>query len=167
MFPCVIKPRFGFNSRGAVLVADRHDLAAAYGEQHSRYAHLPKQDCTGDDFVVEELIPGSEHTVETLVSDGVPLFHVISDKLPMTPPFFVEVGDNMPSCLPQARQDACREATERAIRGLGIRTGWTHTEVKLDGNKSHRRRMRRAHGRRILREPFSGGLRDRSHGHAR
>lgn len=131
MFPCVLKPRFGFNSRAAILVADRLALAAAYSAHYERYSSLPKQDCTGNDFVVEELIPGTEHNVETLVRDGVPLFHLISDKVPMAPPYFVEVGDNMPSTLPHAAQEACRRATERALQSLGIRNGWTHTEVKL------------------------------------
>jgi hypothetical protein len=136
MFPCVLKPRFGFNSRSAVLVGNRAELESAYREQHARYAQLPKQDGTNNDFVVEELIAGSEHNVESLVKDGKPLFHLVSDKLPMTPPFFVEIGDNMPSRLPDDAQDLCRRATDHAIRAMGIRNGWTHTEVKLDGNKS-------------------------------
>jgi len=133
MFPCVLKPRFGFNSRSAVLVEDPAELAVAYGEQHARYACLPKQDGTNSDFVCEELVRGSEHTIETLVKDGLPLFHLVSDKMAMTPPFFVEIGDDMPSRLPAADQHACRAATERAIQAMGIRNGWTHTEVKLDG----------------------------------
>lgn len=136
MFPCVIKPRFGFNSRSAVLVTDHGELASAYAEQHARYAAIPKQDGTNSDFVCEELVRGSEHTVETLVKDGLPLFHLVSDKLPMTPPFFVEIGDDMPSRLPAADQRICRVATERAIQALGIRNGWTHTEVKLDGGRA-------------------------------
>lgn len=133
MFPCVLKPRFGFNSRSAVLALDRRELAAVYREQYKFYSRLPKEDRTNGDFVVEELIPGSEHTVETLVKDGTPLFHLISDKLPMCPPFFVEVGDNMPSCLPEESKQVCRAATERAIRSMGILNGWTHTEIKLHG----------------------------------
>lgn len=133
MFPCVLKPRYGFNSRSAVLVQDRRDMAAAYRDQHRRYAALPKQDGTNSDFVCEELIPGSEHTIETLVRDGAALLHLISDKLPMQPPYFVEIGDQMPSRLAAADQSRCRAATERAIRILGIRNGWTHTEVKLAG----------------------------------
>ena len=133
MFPCVLKPRFGFNSRAAVLTADRRELVAAYREHHERYSRLPKQDCTSADFVVEELIPGAEHNVETLVRNGAPLFHLLSDKLPMDPPYFVEIGDDMPSRLPPAGQAACREAADRAIRNLGILNGWTHTEVKLSG----------------------------------
>ena len=136
MFPCVLKPRFGFNSRSAVLVRGRNELESAYREQHTRYAKLPKQDGTNSDFVVEQLITGSEHNVESLVKDGEPLFHLVSDKLSMSPPFFVEIGDNMPSRLPASARDLCREATARAIRAMGIRNGWTHTEVKLDGTKA-------------------------------
>jgi hypothetical protein len=136
MFPSVIKPRFGFNSRSAVMVKNRGEMEQAYREQHGRYAKLPKEDCTNSDFVVEELIPGSEHTVESLVKDGVALFHLVSDKLPMTPPFFVEVGDNMPSLLSPEAQEVCRAVTDRAIQAMEIRNGWTHTEVKLDGDKA-------------------------------
>jgi hypothetical protein len=136
LFPCVLKPRFGFNSRSAVMVKDRNELEEAYREQHKRYAALHKQDGTNSDFVVEELISGSEHNVESLVKDGTALFHLVSDKLPMTRPFFVEVGDNMPSRLSSADQELCGAATDRAIQAMGIRNGWTHTEVKLDGDKT-------------------------------
>jgi hypothetical protein len=133
MFPCVLKPRFGFNSRSVVLVVNRCDLQAAYVEQHRLYSSLPKQDATSADFVVEELIQGSEHTVETLVKDGKPLFHLVSDKLAMTPPFFVEIGDNMPTALASSAQEACRGAAERAIARMGICNAWTHTEVRWNG----------------------------------
>lgn len=136
MFPCVVKPRYGFNSRSALLVQDRQALEAAYRDQHAHYARLHKQDGTNSDFVCEELIPGSEHTIETLVRDGTALFHLISDKLPMEPPYFVEIGDQMPSRLSAADQAICRAATERAIPALGIRNGWTHTEVKLEHDQA-------------------------------
>jgi biotin carboxylase len=131
MFPCVLKPRYGFNSRSAVLVNDRIQLHEAYEEQYKSYSALEKQDRTNSDFVVEDFIPGSEHTIESLVVDGVPLFHLISDKLPMKSPYFVEIGDRMPSRLPASQQQACRAATEQALDRLAIRNGWTHTEIKI------------------------------------
>jgi len=133
MFPCVVKPRFGFNSRSAVMVTDKDQLETVYAEQYRLYSQLPKQDGTSADFVVEEFIPGSEHTIETLVKDGRPLFHLLSDKLAMTPPFFVEIGDNMPTCLAPSRQATCITAVERAISLMEISNGWAHTEIKLDG----------------------------------
>jgi hypothetical protein len=136
MFPGVLKPRFGFNSRSAVLVNDRHQLMEAYWEQHQLYASLPKQDGTNSDFVFEQLIPGMEYSVETLVKNGCPVFHLISDKAQMTAPYFVEIGDTMPSLLGHKEQAACVAASERALQRMEIRHGWTHTEVKLDGGSA-------------------------------
>ena len=133
MFPCIIKPRFGFNSRAAQLALHRAELISAYQENHQRYACISKQDCTNSDFVVEEMIGGSEHNVETLVHEGQPILHFISDKLTMQPPFFVEIGDNVPTHLSSYQQEICRRAAEQAIARLGIVNGWTHSEVKLNG----------------------------------
>jgi biotin carboxylase len=131
MFPCVLKPRYGFNSRSALLVNDHIQLRSAYEEQYNSYSALEKQDRTNSDFVVEDFISGTEHTIESLVRDGTPLFHLISDKLPMKSPYFVEIGDRMPSCLPASQQRACIAATETALDCLAIRNGWTHTEIKI------------------------------------
>ena len=135
MFPAVLKPRFGFNSRSAVRVSDRSELASAYADQYAHYSLLTKQDGTNSDFVVEEFIAGTEHNVESLLKDGRVLFHLISDKMGMQPPFFIEMGDNMPSTLPPAAQHACMDAAGKAIDALGIRNGWTHTEVKWHGDQ--------------------------------
>jgi biotin carboxylase len=131
MYPCVLKPRYGFNSRSAVLVNDRMQLHSVYEEQYMSYSAIKKQDRTNSDFVVESFIPGTEHTVESLVRDGVPLFHLISDKLLMEAPYFVEIGDTMPSRLSGAKQRACIAATEKALDRMAIRNGWTHTEIKI------------------------------------
>jgi biotin carboxylase len=131
MYPCVLKPRYGFNSRSAVLVNDRMQLHSVYAEQHRSYSALDKQDRTNSDFVVESFVHGTEHTVESLVRDGVPLFHIVSDKLLMEAPYFVEIGDTMPSRLSGAKRRACIAATERALARMAIRNGWTHTEIKI------------------------------------
>lgn len=137
MFPCVLKPRFGFNSRAAQLATNRADLRAAYFENHRRYASIDKQDRTNSDFVVEEKISGSEHNVETLIHEGRAIMHFISDKLPMQPPYFIEVGDNMPTQLNEKQQTICRTAAEQAIKRLEIINGWTHSELKLSGDGEH------------------------------
>lgn len=135
MFPGVLKPRFGFNSRSAVLVQDQRALISAYQSHHHLYANMHKQDGTGSDFVFEQLILGTEHNIETLLKDGRPIFHLISDKMQMTPPYFVELGDTMPSLLGREEQAACIASCERALQRMEIRNGWTHTEVKLMGTK--------------------------------
>ena len=131
LFPCVLKPRFGFNSRSVCRVRSRVELKRVLCRQQMAYRALPKQDGTNADFVAEDLIPGTEHTVESLVKDGEVLFHLVSDKDAMQPPYFVEVGDQMPSRLGEDEQALCRAAVEGALRKMGVENGWTHTEVKL------------------------------------
>lgn len=135
-FPGVLKPRFGFNSRAVVLVRDHAELVAAFRQQHPAYAALPKQDGTNADFVLEDLIPGTEHTIDVLVADGVGRTFLVSDKDAMRPPHFVEIGDRAPSRLSAADLATVREAASVAIRRLGIRNGWSHVEVRLQAGRA-------------------------------
>lgn len=130
-FPAVLKPRFGFNSRGVCLVNNQAELLTHYDSQHPTYAALQRQDGTCADFVVEELILGSEHTIDSFVADGVPVLHLLSDKRPMQGPWFVETGDNIPSSLNADMQERLCDCSARTIRSLEIRNGWTHTEVRV------------------------------------
>jgi hypothetical protein len=134
--PCVIKPRFGVNSMCVVVVDDPQKLRSAVSKQKKLFARLTKEDFDGydfdnKDFVVESLIGGTEHTVDSLIRDSKVILQIISDKLPMTSPYFIEMGDIMPSQLPANQRDQILGAVSRANKLIGMRNGWTHTEVKL------------------------------------
>jgi len=134
-YPCVIKPRYGFNSRCARKIETRKQLKKEL-ERHFRiYASFKHEDIACNDFVAETYIGGTEHTVEALVKDSGIILSIISDKNPMKPPFFIEVGDTMPSRLPETQQKKIQEAAGKAISSLGIKNGWTHIEVKIYNNK--------------------------------
>lgn len=133
-FPAVLKPRFGFNSRGVCLVTNHKTLVSSFLVQFAAYATLKRQDGTGSDFVVEELISGTEHTIDSFVVNGEACLHLISDKQPMSHPWFVEVGDDIPTALCEDRQRTIRDCVQSTIRSLGIRNGWTHTEVRVSEN---------------------------------
>jgi len=51
---------------------------------------LNRQDGNFDDFMVEELTPESEQTIESFVIKGTPVLHLISDRqlTQDLPPFF-------------------------------------------------------------------------------
>lgn len=136
LFPGVLKPRFGFNSRAVTLVRNRDQLAASFNASRRHYGMLKREDTTNCDFVVEELITGSEHTVEALVHDGQIILNAISDKAAMRPPYFVEEGDTMPSCLPESQQCIVLNAACWAVERLEIRNGWAHIEVKLANDEA-------------------------------
>jgi biotin carboxylase len=136
LFPAVLKPRFGFNSRSVVAVGCKRELAAALARHRGCFARLKRQDSDNLDFVVEGFIAGSEHSVDALVRDGDVVLQIVSDKAPMQAPFFVEVGDAMPSRLSQADLARVRDAVATAVRALGIRNAWAHVEVKLAADRA-------------------------------
>ena len=133
-FPAVLKPRYGFNSRSVCLVNNHAELLSSYDIQRASYLSLMRQDGTSADFVVEELIEGSEHTIDSFVVDGTAIVHLLSDKRPMQGPWFVETGDNIPSALSADQQHQVQQCTSETIRSLGIQNGWTHTEVRVGLN---------------------------------
>lgn len=131
VFPCVLKPRFGFNSRSVCIVKTRDELRRVFAEQSRRYRQMVRQDGTNGDFVVEDMLKGAEHTIDSLVKDGRVLFHLISDKRTMIPPFFIEVGDLMPGRVSDLQRQEIEACVARAIACVGVINGWTHTEVKM------------------------------------
>lgn len=136
LFPGVLKPRYGFASICAVRVEDRPRALRELAEKRDKLltTHLERVDLgvpTAPEFVLEPFVGGTEHTVESFVVDGEVVVQIVSDKLPMTPPHFVETGDLMPSALGSEAQSALREAARKAVAVLGVRSGWTHAEIKL------------------------------------
>jgi len=135
-FPGVLKPRYGFASICAVRVEDVRGASRELVEKRDKLltTRLGRVDVgvpEDPDFVLESFVGGTEHTVESFVADGEVALQIVSDKLPMAPPHFVERGDIMPSELDDGSQAALREAARRGIAALGIRYGWTHAEIKL------------------------------------
>lgn len=134
--PCVIKPRFGVNSMCVLLIKDLQQLRSSAFKQKKLFVQITKEDFDGydfenKDFVVESFVGGTEHTVDSLVRDSEVILQIISDKLPMTSPYFIEMGDVMPSQLPKNEHNLILNTVTRANKLLGMRNGWTHTEVKL------------------------------------
>ena len=134
LYPCVMKPRFGFNSRCVEHVQNRRQLEHAFIRNQRYYSIMKREDCDNVDFIVEEFIQGSEHTVEALVKDGEIVLYVVSDKDSMQPPYFVEVGDIMPSRLSAEQSNLVVNAARLAVKSLNIQNSWSHIEVKLFGN---------------------------------
>lgn len=129
-FPCVVKPRYGFNSRSVVRVHSRSQLRRCLAKQQSCFARLKREDADNCDFVAEEFIPGREHTVDALVVDGNPLVEILSDKAQMPEGFYTEVGDVMPSRLPDDIAQQIKEKARDAVSRLCIRNAWVHVEIK-------------------------------------
>lgn len=126
--PAVLKPDRGEGSGDTVLVSDAADAAQAVGEWFGRHDRP---------LTLEEYLRGRESrpygdyvSVESAVSDGAVSTIAVTGKSALVPPFR-EAAQFWPCHLPDHERDAVADLAGRAVRALGVRTGLTHTEVKL------------------------------------
>jgi biotin carboxylase len=129
-WPVVVKPADGAGSRGVQKVSAPEEMAAAVREiaANSKTAQ----------FLIEEFLLGSEHSIEGIVIDGEIHWTGFSDrnydKKEIYPPFFLEDGDTLPSALPETTIAAAKEAAAAAVRALGIDWGPVKGDILIDRN---------------------------------
>jgi biotin carboxylase len=132
-FPAVVKPAVSDSSRWT----QRCDSAADVRRFAAAAAADPGSPA---EWIVEEMLAPGAHpygdvladfvSVESVVQDGVPTHFAVTDRLAMAPPFR-ERGLLTPSLLAPAECGPLRDLTTAALAALGVRSGLTHTEIKL------------------------------------
>ncbi len=127
-YPVVVKPRSLAGSAGVVLAADDDELVAAVAEVlGARYSTLPVR----AGVLVEELLVGPEVSVDVATADGRGHVLQVTRKEVGFPPHFEEVAHVVRD---YAGTDWYGPATRLALAAnaaLGVRTGITHTEIRL------------------------------------
>lgn len=84
-------------------------------------------------IIVEQYVPGAEISVESVVVEGRAHVIAIHDKpSPSTGPYFADVHYVTPSRLPEEVQERVVELVSAAHRGMGVETGATHTEFRIE-----------------------------------
>lgn len=128
-FPLVLKPADNMGARGVIKVERREEIYAAF--KHAR-RHSP----TGE-MILEEYMPGPELSVDALAWRGQFRMTGIADRIIAREPFFVELGHNMPSALPQPVLEEAETVMRAAMQALGIHTGAGKGDLKVtpDGVK--------------------------------
>ncbi len=133
-FPAVLKPVHGVASNNTFLVAD-----AAAGLARMRELSALDQPglVPGGGMVLEEYLVGRPCgpygdyvSVEVAVHNGELIDLGVTGKLPMAPPFR-ETGRFWPSPYSAAENEELRLLARAAVQALEIKTGITHTEIKL------------------------------------
>ncbi|HJQ01818.1 MAG TPA: ATP-grasp domain-containing protein [Jatrophihabitans sp.] len=140
-FPAILKPVRGSGSRNTYLVTgidQLTELARALllpsepGAEPAERRLLLEQYLTGD----SQHRHGDYVSVESLVHQGEAQHLAVTGKFRQLSNFR-EVGDFWPAMLsPQATADVER-LVSAALGALGVRTGFTHTEVKLTSGGPH------------------------------
>jgi hypothetical protein len=128
--PAVVKPVHGEGSSATYRI---DDPASARKLLATASAALG----TGRSFQVEELLIGRDNlpfgdyiSVESVTIAGQTAHLAVTGKFPLVTPFR-EVGQVWPARLLPGEQDSALNLTAMALGALGVRTGVTHTELKL------------------------------------
>lgn len=134
-YPLVLKPLSLAASRGVIRANDPSGFQAAFREIASILAssELEPDDPGASRVLVEEFITGGEVALEGLLVDGALSTLALFDKPdPLDGPYFEETIYVTPSRLPAHAQHEIHEATQRAARALGLRSGPLHAELRLN-----------------------------------
>lgn len=131
-YPIVLKPVDGSGARDTVRVTDDRALMAAL----NRMVPAP-----GRPLQAEEFVTGAEHTFETVVLEGVPVWSSSCAYLPG--PLAVLENPWMQYCMLLPREpdlphvEAFRDTNRRALAALGLRNGLAHLEWFLRADGTH------------------------------
>ncbi len=128
-FPLVMKPADNMGARGVIKVNQKEDIPHAF-----RHA---KKFCPTGELILEEYMEGPELSVDALAFQGQIRMTGIADRIIEREPFFIEIGHNMPSALPQQILDEVEDVMTRGMKALGIHLGAGKGDIKVtkDGVK--------------------------------
>ena len=134
-FPVVVKPVYGSSSAFVVKVEKCKDLSAVVSYVKNNIAtHADSAEWDDLSIMAEEYIDGDEVDIDMLVQNGKIKFFSISDNYQTNEPFFVEVGQAIPSSLPEKNQKELISMAEETLEKLGILHGIIHFEAKYSSS---------------------------------
>lgn len=123
-YPVMVKPCDGSGSRATMRVDCAEDLAHACGMAMN--VSLEKK------ALIETFVPGNEYGAEALVVNGE--IHVlgIMKKWMTKPPYYAELGHQIPSELPIELENKAIECVKNAIRALDINHGAVNMDLIIN-----------------------------------
>ncbi len=125
-YPCISKPIDNSASRGVMIINNEDEL-----ENGLNYSSINGRSGA---VIVEELLIGSEISVEAFVVAGEVHIIQITDKLTTGSPHFVEIGHNQPSKFIPDQFEEIYDVTKKAVLAVGIMNGPAHVEMMVTEN---------------------------------
>jgi biotin carboxylase len=132
-YPCVLKPLGLSASRGVIRADNPAEFRAAFQRIGALLARPEIQVLREEQnqyIQVESFIGGQEYALEGVLTTGRLMTLAVFEKPnPLNGPFFEETIYLTPSAI----QPAIQQATEKAIRAVGLTHGPIHAEARYDG----------------------------------
>lgn len=119
--PVIVKPVDSAGSKGIRLIHNASEVKEAI---HDSY----KESESGS-ILLEEYMVGPEVSVETIVIDSEPTVLQVTDKITSGAPYFMEIGHNQPSVLPDETIARIKDVACRAARAVGLVNSIVHAEI--------------------------------------
>ena len=131
-YPVVVKARRLAASRGVIRADDTRTFVRA-AQRVRAIQRRADRDAPALGLVVERFIPGSEHAMEGLLTNGRLDVLALFDKPDLLDgPYFEETIYVTPSRLGAEVQHAIAASVERACRAAGVVTGPVHAEMRVN-----------------------------------
>ncbi|MET8045510.1 ATP-grasp domain-containing protein [Micromonospora sp. NPDC005215] len=133
-YPLIVKPSHGYASCGVRRVESERELL-----EHLRTVSMINATVIGRErlnvgIVVEEYLDGEEYSVDTVWHDGIPACDGLMSKGAAVGPYYPDRLYHIDPELPPAVAAHIIRLSHDAVRALGIRSGATHTEIRLRGD---------------------------------
>jgi hypothetical protein len=135
-FPLIMKPCTGYLSEGVFRVENLQQLEAG--------VQAIDIDRHGTDFAIENYCEGPEVDANLVLCDGELLFFEASDEFPKsadansnangTVKSFIELGNVLPSKLPEDELDLLRDSLHRSLLRVGFQDGVYHLEARVSNS---------------------------------
>ncbi|MEK7542319.1 MAG: ATP-grasp domain-containing protein [Patescibacteria group bacterium] len=130
-FPIIAKPVYGSSSALVVKVEKKQDLSKIVHYITENISEkMESALSSGTQIFAEEYLDGQEVDIDMLIQNGKVKFYSISDNEPTDEPFFIELGDSIPSSLLEESQEKLVEMAAETLEKLGIQQGCIHFEAK-------------------------------------
>ena len=133
--PCVAKPTNLSASRGVIRANTKSELLEAIERIRNILAQEQRSDLDST-VLIEQYIPGSEHSLEGYLTNGQLETVCIFDKPdPLEGPYFEETCFVTPSTLNDEVQMNIRKSVFEACQAYGLEIGPIHAEVRVCNSK--------------------------------
>lgn len=120
-YPVMVKPCDGSGSRAAARLDNGDDLEEA--------CRLAVESSLAGKALIESFVEGREYGAESLVINGEVHVLGVMKKWMTDPPYYAELGHQIPSELPEETEKKVKECVKKAIIALGINQGAVNMDL--------------------------------------
>lgn len=128
-YPIVMKPAFGADSSLVIKVSNEQEALDTFNFIQSRI-QFDEYTKDGKDIVAEKYMDGCEVDIDILMQDKKIIYHTITDNDPTNEPYFIELGQSVPSRHADNVQKELIASAENTLIKSGVTDGLFHMEAK-------------------------------------